>query len=58
MMPTGEETLPSHLQNVDYDDVLHLYRGWRRSERALEERNREFALLKCSLRSSPSAIKV
>ena len=46
MMPTGEETLPSHLQNVDYDDVLHLYRGWRRSERALEERNREFALLK------------
>ena len=24
------------LQNVDYDDVLHLYRGWRRAELALK----------------------
>ena len=44
-MSTSEENLPSYLQNVDYDDVLHLYRGWRRSERALEQRNREFSFL-------------
>lgn len=44
-MPTCDESPPSYLQNVDYDDVLHLYRGWRRSERALEEKSREFALL-------------
>ena len=42
----GGDNFPIDLENVDYDDVLHLYRGWRRSERALEEKNREFDLLK------------
>ena len=29
------------LANVDYEDVLNLYRGWRRSESALKEKNKE-----------------
>ena len=28
------------LTNVDYDDVLHLYRGWRKSENALRSKNK------------------
>ena len=32
--------------NVDYDDVLHLYRGWRKSENALKEKNKELSQLK------------
>jgi len=27
-----------NLSNVDYDDVLHLYRGWRKSENALRSK--------------------
>ena len=42
----GAEASPIDLQNIDYDDVLHLYRGWRRSERALNEKCSEFNLLK------------
>ncbi len=34
------------LANVDYDDVLHLYRGWRKSEGALKEKNKELGTLK------------
>ena len=34
------------LLNVDYDDVLHLYRGWRRSEGLLQDKNKELTLLK------------
>jgi chromosome segregation ATPase len=34
------------LLNVDYDDVLHLYRGWRRSEGLLQDKNKELACLK------------
>lgn len=34
------------LLNVDYDDVLHLYRGWRRSEGLLQDKNKELAALK------------
>jgi DNA repair exonuclease SbcCD ATPase subunit len=29
------------LTNVDYDDVLHLYRGWRKAEAALKEKTKE-----------------
>ena len=32
--------------NVDYDDVLHLYRGWRKSENLLKEKNKELNQLK------------
>jgi chromosome segregation ATPase len=34
------------LSNVDYDDVLNLYRGWRRSEGALKEKSKELNALK------------
>lgn len=34
------------LLNVDYDDVLHLYRGWRRSEGMLRDKNRELNVLR------------
>lgn len=34
------------LLNVDYDDVLHLYRGWKRSEGLLLDKNKELAALK------------
>src|SRR5947209_7613408 len=34
------------LMNVDYDDVLHLYRGWRKSESALKDKNKELNALK------------
>ena len=29
------------LLNVDYDDVLHLYRGWRKSEDIIKEKEKE-----------------
>lgn len=32
--------------NLDYDDVLHLYKGWRRSESALKDKNKELSALK------------
>lgn len=34
------------LMNVDYDDVLHLYRGWRKSEASLKEKVKELNSLK------------
>ena len=34
------------LHNVDYEDVLHLYRGWRKAEGALKEKNKELNALK------------
>jgi chromosome segregation ATPase len=45
-MPPGEDISSIDLDNVDYDDVLHLYRGWRRSETELKEKNKEFDELK------------
>ena len=32
---------PIDLENIDYDDVLHLYRGWRRAETLLKEKTIE-----------------
>lgn len=29
------------VRNIDYDDVLHLFKGWRRSEGLLKEKNKE-----------------
>eukprot|EP00605_Chrysophyceae_sp_TOSAG23-4_P000727 GSChrysophyteH1.ASY1.ANO1.811.1 assembled CDS len=34
------------LTNVDYEDVLHLYRGWRKSEGALKDKTKELNALK------------
>jgi hypothetical protein len=34
------------LLNVDYEDVLHLYRGWRHAESQLKEKNKELTTLK------------
>jgi len=34
------------LLNVDYEDVLHLYRGWRHAESQLKEKNKELNSLK------------
>ena len=34
------------LMNVEYEDVLQLYRGWRKSESALKDKNKELAALK------------
>jgi chromosome segregation ATPase len=34
------------LENIDYDDVLHLYRGWRRSESELMELRKDYEILK------------
>lgn len=34
------------LLNVDYEDVLHLYRGWRHAESQLKEKNKELSALK------------
>lgn len=34
------------LMNVDYDDVLHLYQGWRKAESALKDKDKELAQLK------------
>lgn len=34
------------LMNVGYDDVLHLYKGWRRAESALKEKTRELNSVK------------
>jgi hypothetical protein len=34
------------LMNVDYEDVLHLYRGWRKSENLLKDKDKELASLK------------
>ena len=37
------------MRNVEYEDVLHLYRGWRRSESALKDKNKELAQLKARI---------
>ncbi len=34
------------LMNVDYEDVLHLYRGWRKSENLLKDKDKELSSLK------------
>ena len=39
-----------NLSNVDYDDVLHLYRGWRKSENALRSKNKELNELKARVK--------
>lgn len=44
-MPADDYSFPIDLCKVNYDDVLHLYRGWRRSENALKEKKRDFDLL-------------
>ena len=36
----------SDLHNVDYEDVFHLYRGWRKAEGALKEKSKELNVLK------------
>lgn len=35
-----------NLANIDYDDVLHLYRGWRKAEGALKDKKKELSTLK------------
>lgn len=32
--------------NVEYEDVLHLYRGWRKSESALKDKDKELSAMK------------
>lgn len=32
--------------DVDYDDVLHLYRGWRNAENQLKDKNKELTIIK------------
>jgi chromosome segregation ATPase len=43
-MSDGHGTID--LLNVDYEDVLHLYRGWRHAESQLKDKNKELASLK------------
>lgn len=38
------------LMNVDYDDVLQLYKGWRRSENALKDKNKELSAMKMRIK--------
>jgi hypothetical protein len=38
------------LLNVDYDDVLHLYRGWRRSEGMLRDKNKELNTMRTKVK--------
>ena len=42
----GAKGNPIDILNVDYDDVLHLYRGWRRSEDTLKEKDKELQVLR------------
>jgi chromosome segregation ATPase len=44
-MSAEDDSFPIDLCKVNYDDVLHLYRGWRRSENALKEKKIDFDLL-------------
>mmetsp|Transcript_7198 Transcript_7198/g.10704 ORF Transcript_7198/g.10704 Transcript_7198/m.10704 type:complete len:665 (-) Transcript_7198:135-2129(-) len=44
MSDTGKGTVD--LLNVDYEDVLHLYRGWRHAEGQLKDKNKELNALK------------
>jgi hypothetical protein len=46
-MPPGKEIKSeADLLNLDYDDVLQLYRGWRKCESALKEKIDELATLR------------
>lgn len=45
IMSADDDSFPIDLCKVNYDDVLHLYRGWRRSENALKEKKRDYDLL-------------
>jgi chromosome segregation ATPase len=45
IMSAEDDSFPIDLSKVNYDDVLHLYRGWRRSENALKEKKIDFDLL-------------
>ena len=43
-MTSGKGTID--LLNVDYEDVLHLYRGWRHAEGQLKDKNKELNALR------------
>ena len=43
-MASGKGTID--LLNVDYEDVLHLYRGWRHAEGQLKDKNKELNALR------------
>lgn len=43
------------LMNVDYEDVLHLYRGWRKSESALKDKDKELNMLKSKMKQLQDA---
>lgn len=43
------------LMNVDYEDVLHLYRGWRKSESALKDKDKELNLMKSKMKQLQDA---
>ena len=53
-MPLDMSKAPMDLENIDYDDVLHLYRGWRRAELALQEKIHEYEALKTKFENSGS----
>jgi chromosome segregation ATPase len=38
------------LLNIDYEDVLHLYRGWRHAEGQLKDKNKEMNALKARIK--------
>lgn len=44
MASSGKGTID--LLNVDYEDVLHLYRGWRHAEGQLKDKNKELNALR------------
>lgn len=39
------ENFDIDFDKVDYDDVLHLYRGWRRSDSDLKEKSKQYDIL-------------
>ena len=49
MSASSSKDVPD-LTNVDYEDVLHLYRGWRKSEGALKDKNKELAALRARVK--------
>lgn len=50
-MSSRDTSRPSiDLLNVDYDDVLQLYRGWRTAEAQLKDKNRELNALKVRIK--------
>jgi hypothetical protein len=44
MATSGKGTID--LLNVDYEDVLHLYRGWRHAEGQLKDKNKELSAMR------------